>query len=123
MGATLTARALHRQGRGNKMRAMATTETHPAPAALRASTMCEALMTTIAERGDAPALPGLTYAEFGERARGVAAGLAALGVGRGDTVGLMMVNRPEFHVVDAGAMLLGATPFSVYNTSPPEQVG
>src|SRR4051812_4180667 len=102
---------------------MATTETHPAPAALRASTMCEALMTTIAERGDALALPGLSYAQLAERARGVAAGLAALGVGRGDTVGLMMVNRPEFNVVDAGAMLLGATPFSVYNTSPAEQVG
>src|SRR4029079_6535971 len=37
--------------------------------------------------------------------------------------GLMMVNRPEFHVVDAAAMLLGAAPFSVYNTSPAEQVG
>ena len=34
----------------------------------------------------------------------------------------MMVNRPEFHVVDAAAMLLGATPFSVYNTSPAEQI-
>ena len=34
----------------------------------------------------------------------------------------MMLNRPEFHVVDAAAMLLGATPFSLYNTSPAEQI-
>ena len=33
-----------------------------------------------------------------------------------------MLNRPEFHVVDAAAMLLGATPFSLYNTSPAEQI-
>src|SRR3954454_1068061 len=98
------------------------------PAALRAATMCEALMTTLAERGDAVALRtpddavSMTYAELGERARAVAAGVGALGVGRGDAVGLMMVNRPEFHLVDAAAMLLGAVPFSVYNTSPPEQV-
>src|SRR5207247_1404629 len=35
---------------------------------------------------------------------------------------LMMVNRPEFHLCDAAALHLGATPFSVYNTSAPEQV-
>jgi long-subunit acyl-CoA synthetase (AMP-forming) len=34
----------------------------------------------------------------------------------------MMVNRPEFHVVDLAAIHLGATPFSVYNTSSREQV-
>src|SRR4029450_11301182 len=35
---------------------------------------------------------------------------------------LMLVNRPEFNVVDTGAMHLGATAFSIYNTSAPEQV-
>ena len=35
---------------------------------------------------------------------------------RGDTVAFWMGNRPEFHVADAGALLLGATPFSVYST-------
>jgi long-subunit acyl-CoA synthetase (AMP-forming) len=34
----------------------------------------------------------------------------------------MMTNRPEFHLVDAAAFHLGATPFSVYNTSSPEQI-
>jgi long-subunit acyl-CoA synthetase (AMP-forming) len=110
---------------------MATTESTatPPPAALSASTMCGVLMATIAERGDQPALRtpddsvAFTYAELGDRLVRVAAGLHALGVRKGDAVGLMLVNRPEFHVVDAAAMLLGAVPFSVYNTSPPEQVG
>jgi long-subunit acyl-CoA synthetase (AMP-forming) len=34
----------------------------------------------------------------------------------------MLTNRPEFHVLDAAAMHLGATPFSVYNTYSPEQI-
>jgi long-chain acyl-CoA synthetase len=58
----------------------------------------------------------LTWAEYRARAHDVAAGLAALGVRRGDVVALMLTNRPEFHFCDAGAMLLGATAFSIYNT-------
>jgi long-chain acyl-CoA synthetase len=54
--------------------------------------------------------------------REVAAGLAALGIGRGDTVAMMLTNRPEALVVDSAALHLGATPFSVYNTSSPEQI-
>ena len=33
-----------------------------------------------------------------------------------------MTNRLEFHVVDMGAVLLGAAPFSLYNTAPVEQL-
>src|SRR5919201_1044023 len=108
---------------------MAITAPAPSPRALSASTMCGAFLGTVAERGDALALRTpddsvtLTYAELGERVRRAAAGLHGLGVRAGDTVGLMLTNRPDFHVVDAAAMLLGAAPFSVYNTSPPEQVG
>ena len=54
--------------------------------------------------------------------RRLAGGLAALGVGPGDTVGFMLTNRPEFHLLDTAAMHLGATPFSIYNTSSPEQI-
>ena len=64
----------------------------------------------------------LTWREYDERVRRIAAGLHALGVRRGHTVGLMLTNRPEFALVDAAAMHLGAVPFSVYNTSSPEQV-
>ena len=34
----------------------------------------------------------------------------------------MLTNRPEFHLIDTAAMHLGATPFSLYNTSSPEQI-
>ena len=97
------------------------------PVALSAATLCEAFQITAAERPDDVALrtPGdgvsITWKEL-SRVRNIAAGLASLGVRRGDTVALMLVNRPEFNVADAGAMHLGTTAFSVYNTSTPEQV-
>ncbi len=108
---------------------MATAGAVPQPAALEAPTLCAALLTTAAERPDQVALrtpddrPSLTYGAAMERIEALAAGLHGLGVRRGDTVGLMLTNRPGFHLVDAAAMMLGACPFSVYNTSPPEQVG
>jgi long-subunit acyl-CoA synthetase (AMP-forming) len=34
----------------------------------------------------------------------------------------MLTNRPEFNLVDTAAFHLGATPFSIYNTSAPEQI-
>jgi len=52
----------------------------------------------------------------------IAAGLHTLGVGRGDTVALMLLNRPEFNLVDTAAVHLGAIPFSIYNTSSPGQI-
>ncbi len=90
--------------------------------------MAEAFQLTAEALGDAPALrtqgdtQAYSWSDYAERVRAVAAGLAALGIGRGDTVGLMMTNRPEFHFADSAAIHLGATPFSVYNTSAPEQV-
>ncbi len=64
----------------------------------------------------------LTYGEYADRACRVAAGLAHLGVRRGDRVVLMMRNRPEFHVADIAVVLLGATPISIYNSSSEDQV-
>ena len=54
--------------------------------------------------------------------RQVAAGLAGLGVERGDTVSLMMANRAEFYPLEVGAQHVGAISFSVYNTLPAEQL-
>ena len=93
-----------------------------------AQSLCEAFQRTASANADSVALrtPGgaaeHTWADYAERVRTIASGLAALGVERGDAVGLMMVNRPEFHLVDTAALHLGATPFSVYNTSAPEQI-
>ena len=93
-----------------------------------ASTFAEAFQATVAERAGQIALRtkddemSLSWAEYAERVRRVAAGLDALGIGRGDTVGIMLTNRPEFHFADTGAMHLGAVPFSIYNTSSGEQI-
>src|SRR5690606_23630872 len=62
------------------------------------------------------------WAEYAGIVRRRAAGLAALGVSRGDTIGFMLVNRPAFHLCDAAAMHLGAACWSIYNTSSPGQI-
>ena len=63
-----------------------------------------------------------TWGEYAARVQRVAGGLAKLGVQRGDTVALLMNNRPEFFAIDMGAVSLGAVPFSIYQTSSPEQI-
>lgn len=50
----------------------------------------------------------LTYAELADRALHAARGLAALGVGPGDHVGLLLPNGPEFVAALYGTALLGA---------------
>ncbi len=89
------------------------------------------LAATVAAHGERVALRGRTpegewrewtWREFADSACRVAAGLARLGVGRGDRVALMIRNIPEFHIADVAALLLGATPFSIYNSSSPDQV-
>ena len=64
----------------------------------------------------------MTFGAQADAACRVAAGLAELGVSRGDRVVIMMRNIVEFHVADMGALLVGATPVSIYNSSSPEQI-
>jgi long-subunit acyl-CoA synthetase (AMP-forming) len=98
------------------------------PAGLNASTVAEAFQLTAQAHPDRCALRtkdddfSITWAEYADRVHRTAAGLAGLGLGRGDALGLMLTNRPEFHWFDAAALHLGATPFSVYNTYTAEQV-
>ncbi|MBW2448715.1 MAG: acyl--CoA ligase, partial [Deltaproteobacteria bacterium] len=63
-----------------------------------------------------------TWGQVRERADAIAGGLAKLGVGRGETVALMLSNRPEFNLTDLGVMTTGAAPFSIYQTLPPEAI-
>ncbi|MFD4352672.1 AMP-binding protein [Nocardia sp. NPDC058518] len=64
----------------------------------------------------------ITWADYARRVRELAGGLAGLGVRPGDTVGILLTNRPEFHLIDTAALHVGAIPFSIYNTLAPEQL-
>jgi long-chain acyl-CoA synthetase len=64
----------------------------------------------------------LTWGGLRDRVDALAGGLAELGLGRGDTLAIMLTNRPEFHAVDLAAMMLGGVPFSIYQTLSPEQI-
>jgi long-chain acyl-CoA synthetase len=89
--------------------------------------MAEAFRATAAQRSDEVAIRTkgdaftITWGELRERVDALAGGLAKLGLKRGDTVALMLSNRPEFHLCDLAAMMLGATPFSIYNTYTPSR--
>ena len=92
------------------------------------TTLCEAFQRNAATDPDAVALrtpsdsQTMTWREYAADVRRVAAGLAGLGIRRGDTVSLMMANRIEFYPLEVGAQHLGATSFSVYNTLAAEQL-
>ncbi|MDV7090914.1 long-chain fatty acid--CoA ligase [Rhodococcus sp. IEGM 248] len=91
-------------------------------------TLCAAFQRTAAIDPDAIAIrtagnsQTLTWRQYSSQVREVAAGFAALGVRRGDTVALMMANRVDFYPVDVGALHVGATSFSIYNTLPPSAI-
>ncbi|HUA06984.1 MAG TPA: AMP-dependent synthetase/ligase [Solirubrobacteraceae bacterium] len=96
--------------------------------AVDAPTLTEALRRTAANHPEIVAVRtaddsvSITWSELVRRVESVAGGLSKLGVGRGDTVAIMLGNRPEFHIVDLAATLLGATPFSIYLTYPPDEI-
>lgn len=110
---------------------MSTTEQSPdlrSAAPMDASTLCEAFQRSAAQHTDQPALRvpdgsfELTWGEYRDRVHRIAAGLAELGVEPGETVGMMLINRPEFQLIDTAVLHLGATPFSIYNSSAPAQI-
>jgi long-subunit acyl-CoA synthetase (AMP-forming) len=98
------------------------------PPAAQATTIAQAFRITAAERLDDVAIRTkgdaftITWGELRDRVDALAGGLAELGLQRGQTIALMLSNRPEFHICDLAAMMLGATPFSIYNTYTAEQI-
>jgi long-chain acyl-CoA synthetase len=100
----------------------------PAEAPVEAQTVCGAFQRLVVGYSDKPALrtlgggDELTWKQLDARIRRVAAGLAALGITRGDTVAMMLPNVPECHIVDFAAVHLGAVPFTIYNSSSPPQI-
>jgi len=99
-----------------------------ADAPLAAPTVCAAFQRIVARQGEQRALTtldgdvDLTWAQAGDRVRRLAGGLASLGIGHGDTVAMVLPNTIECHLIDFAAIHLGAVPFTIYNSSSPEQI-
>jgi long-chain acyl-CoA synthetase len=88
----------------------------------------EAFQETVSRLGDGIAIVSeeegveLTWSQVSDRVKAIAGGLNSLGVKRGDTVSMLLNNRSEFIPTDLAAVSLGAIPFSIYQTSSPEQI-
>jgi long-chain acyl-CoA synthetase len=93
-----------------------------------AATIAEAFRITSAQRAQEIAVRtkgdevAWTWGELRERVDRLAGGLHGLGLRKGDTIALMLGNRPEFHLADLAAIMVGATPFSIYMTYAPNQI-
>jgi long-chain acyl-CoA synthetase len=105
-----------------------TSETSEHYKALESNSVAEMFQFTAARVPDRTAVrtqdgsTEINWGDYNARVKNAAAGLASLGLKKGDTIALMMINRPEFHIADAAAMHLGATPFSIYNTYTADQI-
>ncbi|WP_166353991.1 AMP-dependent synthetase/ligase [Phytoactinopolyspora limicola] len=64
----------------------------------------------------------ITWREYWDNAQLVAHGLAALGVGAGDRVGIHSENRPEWLYTDVGCVAIRAISVGLYSTNPPAEV-
>jgi long-chain acyl-CoA synthetase len=100
-------------------------------AVVEGQTVPSAFVKTVAELPDQVALRWRNedgsygeceFAHYAQKVAAAAAGLAAMGVGRGTRVVLMLRNIPEFHVLDMATYFCGGTAVSIYNSSSPDQV-
>jgi long-chain acyl-CoA synthetase len=90
--------------------------------------MYEAFCKTVDRIGDDVAIRteddsvSITWNQLSAWVNRIAGGLESLGLEKGETVALMFNNRPEFIPCDLAAVSLGGVPFSIYQTSSPEQI-
>jgi long-subunit acyl-CoA synthetase (AMP-forming) len=95
---------------------------------LPARNVVKAFYAQVERLGDALAIRDeareveLSWNEVRDRVHRIAGGLANLGLRKGETLAIMLNNRWEFIPCDLAAVSLGAVPFSIYQTSAPEQI-
>ena len=63
----------------------------------------------------------LTWAQVGQRAKAIAAGLRGLGIGNEDRVAILASTRIEWVLADLGVMCAGGATTTVYPTTAPEE--
>jgi long-subunit acyl-CoA synthetase (AMP-forming) len=103
-------------------------ESSTAPRKVAATTIAEAFRQTVERKPDEVAIRTkgdeftITWSQLRDRVDALAGGLAGLGLKKGDSVALLFGNRPEFHISDLAVMMVGGTPFSIYNTYAPNQI-
>lgn len=76
----------------------------------------------LAHRPDGGEFIDITFGEVASRVRRVAAGLMALGLGRGDKVCIYSPTRYEYTILNYGIWAAGCAVVTVYETSAAEQV-
>jgi long-chain acyl-CoA synthetase len=64
----------------------------------------------------------ISWADYGDAVREVAAGLMALGIESGDRVGILAGNQPRWHMADVGIVAAGAVSVPAYPTGAASQV-
>lgn len=90
--------------------------------------LVEAFLSTVASVGSAVAVrtqddsTSWTWSDVRRLANAYAGALNGLGVSKGDSVALMLDNRPEFMPLDLAGVMLGAVPFSIYQTLAPDEI-
>jgi long-chain acyl-CoA synthetase len=84
----------------------------------------------VRERGDRVAMRekhlgiwrGISWREYGERAKQVGLGLVALGLQPGDVVSIIADNMPEWLYTDLGVMSVAGIPNGIYTTDSARQI-
>ncbi|MBW3560915.1 MAG: long-chain fatty acid--CoA ligase [Actinobacteria bacterium] len=98
--------------------------------AIGGKTTCDLLRRNATESGDMPALSWkeggawrtINWRDYRDAVRDVTLGLDALGIQRGDYVGIMGSNRWEHVITDQGIVHTGAVPSTFYQTLSPDQI-
>ncbi|WP_216903893.1 AMP-binding protein, partial [Nocardia alni] len=89
-------------------------------------TLVTLFRAAVADRGDALALVGpdrsVTWNEYAREVDSLATGLRSLALRKGERVGLLMDNSPDFHIADMAVLVAGAVPFSIDPRDAPSRV-